>query len=203
MRSKILSKRALPIVVFSGLIIFVAILLYFIPKSSIHGGQALVVGNAAALTNQEQTSIGLPVRLKISRINVDAAIEHLGLTPDGAMDVPKGPAEVAWFNIGPHPGESGSAVIAGHNGWRNNIPAAFDNLYKLRKGDKVSVEDEKGVIITFVVREIRIYGKDEAAPDVFGSNDGKAHLNLVTCAGVLNRSDKTRADRLVVFTDKE
>lgn len=45
------------------------------------------------------------MRLMISKLRINASIQHLGLTPDGAMDVPKGPAEVAWFNLGPRPGE--------------------------------------------------------------------------------------------------
>jgi LPXTG-site transpeptidase (sortase) family protein len=204
MRSKIFSKRVALMIVFSGFFFFELLILYFIPKSAIRSGSASIVESTAVVSlNREQTSAGLPVRLKIPEIDVDAAIEHIGLTPDGAMDTPKGPAEVAWFNLGPHPGENGSAVIAGHYGWKNNTPAVFDNLHKLRKSDKISIEDEKGAIITFVVREIRIYGKDEAAPDVFGSNDGKAHLNLVTCAGVWNKPEKTRSDRLIVFADKE
>lgn len=143
------------------------------------------------------------MRLKIPVIGVDSAVIPVGLTSDGAMGVPKGPAEVAWFNLGPRPGENGSAVIAGHYGWENNIPAAFDNLHKLHKGDKISIGDENGVVTTFVVRETRIYGKDEIAPEVFSSSDGKAHLNLITCAGVWNKAEKTRSERLVVFTDKE
>ena len=166
--------------------------------------------NANTLQKQEQTiselpasPVGKPARFKIPNINVDAPVEYVGLTSDGAMDVPKGPDNVAWFNLGPHPGENGSAVIAGHYGWKNNTPAVFDNLHKLLKGDKISIEDEKGMVTTFIVREIRIYGKDEAASDVFGSNDGKAHLNLITCAGAWNKAEKTRSERLIVFTDKE
>lgn len=205
MRPKILSKRVLPIAAFSGLVLFAALLLFFIPKNSIQNSPASLIENVAALSNQEQvnTSNELPVRLKIPSINVDAPVEYAGLTSDGAMDVPKGPVNVAWFNLGPRPGENGSAVIAGHYGWKNNIPAVFDNLHKLSKGDKISTEDEKGVTTVFVVREIQIYGKDEAAPDVFGSDDGKAHLNLITCAGVWNKAEKTRSERLVVFADKE
>ena len=191
------------IAAFLGFILLVVLILYFIPKSSTRSDSALVVENAAVLSNQEQIDIGLPVRLKISEINVDATIRYIGLTPEGAMDVPKDPAEVAWFNLGPRPGENGSAVIAGHYGWKNNLPAVFDNLHKLRKGDKIVIEDEKGVTIIFVVREIRIYNKDEAAPDVFSSNDEKAHLNLVTCTGTWDKTEKTRSDRLIVFTDKE
>ncbi len=155
------------------------------------------------ILTQQQGGMGLPVHLKIPSIKVDASVEYVGLTSDGAMDVPKGPIGVAWFNLGPRPGENGSSVIAGHYGWKNDIPAVFDNLHKIRKGDKMYIENEKGAIVTFVVREIRRYDKNADASDVFGSSDGKAHLNLITCAGVWNKAEKTRSDRLIVFTDKE
>jgi len=86
------------------------------------------VENASALQGLVQADPGLPVRLKIPKINVDSAFEYVGLTPQGAMDVPKGPAEVGWFKLGTRPGEIGSAVVAGHSGWKNGIPAVFDNL---------------------------------------------------------------------------
>jgi LPXTG-site transpeptidase (sortase) family protein len=154
-------------------------------------------------TSSEQTNVGLPVRLVIPKINVDAAFEYLGLTPSGAMDVPKGPDNVAWFNLGPRPGEIGSSVVAGHYGWKNNIPAVFDNLYKLGKGDKMYIVDDKGATTTFMVGEIGIYDQNGDASNVFGSNDGKAHLNLITCEGVWNVVSKSRPSRLVIFTDKE
>lgn len=203
MPPKILSKRTLLIIAFLGLALSAALFLYFLPKNSIQNSSALLAGNTTALSNQEKTNGELPVRLKIPSINVDALVEYVGLTSDGAMGVPKGPAEVAWFNLGSRPGENGSAVIAGHYGWKDNIPAVFDNLHKLHIGDKISVEDENGAVTVFVVREIRIYGKDEAVPDVFGSSEGKARLNLITCTGVWNEAEKTRSERLVVFTDKE
>lgn len=187
----------------SGLVLFAALLLYPPKENPIEGRSALIIEDAIALSNQEQVSVELPARLKITEIGVDSAIIPVGLTSDGAMDVPSGPNEVVWFNLGSRPGENGSAVIAGHYGWKNNIPAVFDNLHKLSKSDRISIEDEKGLIITFIVREIRTYGKDEIVPDVFGSSDGKAHLNLITCAGAWNKAEKIRSERLVVFTDKE
>ena len=71
------------------------------------------------------------------------------------------------------------------------------------KGDKIYVEDEFGIIATFVVREKRLYDPNVDASDVFGSSDGKAHLNLVTCEGVWDEVTKSRSKRLVVFADKE
>lgn len=144
-----------------------------------------------------------PVRLMIPVIKVDAAIEALGLTSVGAMDTPKGPADAAWFDKGPRPGGVGSAVIDGHSGWKDGIPAVFDDLHTLEKGDKIYVIDERGVTTTFVVRELRTYNPTADAANVFGSSDGKAHLNLITCEGTWNEATKSSSGRLIVFTDKE
>ncbi|MFY9457633.1 MAG: class F sortase [Candidatus Spechtbacterales bacterium] len=210
MLSEILSKRRLlSAAVLSGLTLFVALFLYFIPQSLSQGGSAPLTANISALqkiVNSDLSTgqVGLPARLKIPVINVDSAVEYVGIAPDGAMDVPKSQDDVAWFELGPLPGANGSAVIAGHYGWKNGKGSAFDNLYKLRKGDKIYIEDDKGVIISFfVVRESRRYDPKADASEVFGSNDGKPHLNLITCEGVWDKVSKTYSKRLVVFTDKE
>lgn len=170
----------------------------------IQGDSAPLIENAAHLPEQGQASSGLPVRLKIPKINVDTAIEYVGLTANGAMDVPKNPDNVAWFEFGPRPGDNGSAIIAGHYGhWKNGKGSVFDDLNKLQVGDSLVVEDEKGATATFVVRTSRIYDPRADASDVFSSNDGKSHLNLVTCEGVWNKVSKSYSERLVVFTDKE
>lgn len=119
------------------------------------------------------------------------------------MDIPKNIKNVAWFENGPRPGEIGNAVIDGHFGWKNNIPAVFDNLYKISIGDKIYIEDDEGVTSTFVVREIKSYSENDYAGEIFNSNDGKAHLNLITCEGIWNKTQKSYSKRLVVFADKE
>jgi LPXTG-site transpeptidase (sortase) family protein len=159
--------------------------------------------DSADLSRQGQANFGLPMRLKIPRIKVDSAIEGVGIVPDGAMDVAKDPAKVAWLDLGPRPGENGSAVIAGHYGLKDGKASVFDNLYKLRQGDKLYIEDDKGLIISFVVSESRRYDPGADASGVFNSNDGNSHLNLVTCQGVWDESAKSYSERLVVFTDRE
>lgn len=161
------------------------------------------LSNKDAVALPEQTRLGLPSRLTIPKINVDAAVEYVGVTAEGIMDIPKAPDDVGWFKFGPRPGEEGSAVIAGHFGWKDGIPAVFDNLHTLRKGDRLYVEDEKGTKTAFVVREIRAYDAKADASEVFGSSDGKIHLNLITCQGVWNKTKQSYSTRLVVFTDKE
>lgn len=146
---------------------------------------------------------GFPVHLKIPRINVDATIERVGLTSDGAMDIPKSPNDVAWYALGPRPGDSGSAVIAGHYGWKDGNGSVFDDLHTLRKGDNIYIKDDRGAMVSFVVRESRRYDSTADASNVFISSDGKAHLNLITCEGVWNTVSEGYSKRLVVFTDKE
>jgi len=147
------------------------------------------------------TRSGLPINLKIPKIGVDAAIEYVGLTSESAMEVPEGPVNVGWYKLGPRPGEKGSAVIAGHEGWKNGISAVFDNLHLLSKGDEILVQDEKGVNRTFIVREVEVYAPDGDATNVFSSRDGKVHLNLITCEGAWSFHGKNYANRLVVFAD--
>lgn len=161
------------------------------------------VPSTRAQVEEKKLRAALPIRLKISKLNVDARVEYVGVTPDGAMDVPKGPADVAWFEPGRRPGENGSAVIAGHYGWKDGVPAVFDDLHKLQTGDELSIEDEQGEETIFVVRELRRFVEKENAAAVFSSNDGKAHLNLVTCEGVWNKASQSYSKRLVVFTDRK
>ncbi|HEY4488897.1 MAG TPA: class F sortase [Candidatus Paceibacterota bacterium] len=152
---------------------------------------------------QEKEDSGLPVRLIIPAITVDAPLEYVGLAPDGVMGVPESPDNGAWFEQGPRPGEAGSAVIAGHYGWKDGKTAVFDNLHTLQKGDKLHVVNDRGEIVTFVVREIRSYDPQADAGEVFGSSDGRAHLNLITCEGTWNKTQNSYSKRLVIFTDKE
>lgn len=178
--------------------------LYVISKRPAVNSVSPIPTPAQAITPLKQTDVnpGLPSRLKIPKIGVDATIDHLGTTPQGEMSTPDGPANAGWFNLGPRPGENGNAVISGHFGYKNNIPAVFDNLHKLQKGDKLYTTNEKDETTTFVIRELRTYTPKENATDVFRSSDGQAHLNLITCQGVWNQAQKSYSTRLVVFTDK-
>lgn len=193
--------------IFVGLL-FIALIAY-LPQEQIEQTERQIENSPALLLKAQPDlaplvqRIAMPIRLTIPKIKVDSNLEHVGLTPQGAVAVPKGPASAAWFNVGPRPGAVGSAVIVGHFGWKDGIPAVFDNLHKLRKGDKLHVEGDTGETITFVVRELKTYGENEVAPEVFGSNDGKEHLNLITCQGVWNKTKKSYSKRLVVFTDRE
>lgn len=147
----------------------------------------------------ETKNEGLPLRLRIPSINVDAHVEYVGANSAGVMNVPGNTYDVGWYNLGPRPGERGSAVMAGHLDGKLGEKAVFTNLDKLKPGDKIYIDNDRGITTTFMVTGNRIYNPGYA-DDVFGSNDG-SHLNLITCDGVWDGDKKSYSKRLVVFTD--
>ena len=201
--SKTALRRVLLVMVLAGFALGLALTIHFIFKKQVRSDWVLPTASIATVHKQEKVSSGLPVHLTIPKINVDAALDYVGITPAGELGVPKGPTNAAWYDLGPRPGEKGNAVIDGHFGYKNHVPAVFDNLHALQKGDNIYIEDEKGKTIIFVVRELRTYGHNEEDSNVFVSSDGKAHLNLITCQGVWSETQKSFSNRLVVFADEE
>ncbi len=160
----------------------------------------VVVKEIKASTKVIRKKIALAeARLLIPRIHVNTAIKDMGLTSDGAMAVPGNRVDVGWYSLGTRPGETGSAVIGGHNFW-NNGGGVFEHLNQLVPGDTLSVVDAKGVLTSFVVREIRSFDATDTNSGIFGSESG-IHLNLITCSGVWNPSTQSYTKRLVIFTD--
>ena len=202
-----------------GILASIALIFLLIPNQSVGNAFAKATAPTAVqapryvdnnhLTKTSQQIVsqvpvvpGIPIRLKIPRLKIDAPVESVGLTPEGAMGVSKDIANAAWFNLGPHPGEIGSAVIDGHYGWKDDVPAVFDKLHKIRVGDKIYIDDESGVTTTFVLREKKTLQPNDDASSVFSSSDGQAHLNLITCQGAWNETSHSYPDRLVVFSDQ-
>ena len=142
---------------------------------------------------------GLPTRLKIPAINVDSSVQKVSVNSDGEMGVPSNITDVGWYSLGTRPGVIGSAVISGHSDGEQGEVGVFSNLDKLNSGDRIYVENDQGVTLTFVVRESRSYNPG-FADEVFNQG-GYAHLNLITCDGFWNNSARSYSKRLVVFTD--
>ena len=162
---------------------------------------SLAVPEAVVRTPAPLAALSPPTQLKIDKIGVGAVVQPVGLTADGNMDIDENPTQAAWYKLGPKPGQEGSAVIAGHYGWKKNVPSVFNDLHTLVAGDRILTVGEDGKVMTFVVTSLATYAPDQDATNVFRSDDSKAHLNLVTCQGSWNNSVRTYSERLVVFTD--
>jgi sortase (surface protein transpeptidase) len=144
---------------------------------------------------------GPVVRLEIPAIGVDAVVERVGRLPDGSMDTPKLPGDVAWFTESALPGQpvDRPAVIAGHLDSPTG-PAVFYDLRQLVPGDEIAVTYQNGSRYVFTVVNKERYPFDNAPVDkIFGSNPERM-LNLITCDGAWDSGHANYGQRLVIYT---
>ncbi len=149
---------------------------------------------------------GEPSRLLIPEIEVDAPVEAVGTTQGGDMAVPWSYTAVGWYRYGTIPGDTGSAVVAGHvdSGLANGV---FGRVKELKVGDDIYVLTHDGTILHFVVQSTESYPYDSVPIDVLfgkGNSEGeKPMLNLVTCDGSWVLDEATYDHRLIVFAQFE
>ncbi|MFA6424473.1 MAG: class F sortase, partial [Candidatus Magasanikbacteria bacterium] len=67
----------------------------------------------------------------------------------------------------------------------------------------IIVQDKNKKDTIFIVSGTRLFGNTDDATEVFISEDGLSHLNLITCGGTWNKITKKYSKRLVVFADKQ
>lgn len=141
-----------------------------------------------------------PATLIIPKLEIQAAIENVGVTEANNMDVPQKAENVAWYMYGPAPSEFGNAVIAGHYDTPTGRPAIFYHLRTLAAGDEIEVISINAVKSTFVVTEVASIPYDKFPNDfVFKTKPGK-NLNLITCGGIWDKNKKIYSNRIVVYT---
>ena len=143
-----------------------------------------------------------PVAVSIPKIGVQSTLVDLRLRKNGAMEVPKDPADAGWFSRGPTPGALGPAVIAGHVTW-NGVPAVFHRLGTMRRGDQVTVNREDGKTAVFTVTRVAQFSKSRfPSRAVYGAID-HAGLRLITCGGSYDAARHEYLDNVIVFARLE
>jgi sortase (surface protein transpeptidase) len=158
-------------------------------------------GDSAGPQKLPKASPGLPARLTIPVLGVIARVEHVGVDKENNMDIPKDPANVAWFKPGTVPGNPGNAAIDGHLDWFGVKEAVFYHLGSLKAGDRIYVRDDKGRDRAFVVtRQAVCNWQSCPLNEIFGPTQG-TRLNLITCNGNFSRSQQQYDKRLVVFSE--
>ncbi|MCK5122725.1 MAG: sortase [Candidatus Pacebacteria bacterium] len=160
---------------------------------------------ATAISKNSATGIienkELPQKLEIPKLGINTRIQDVGLDANQKMKTPSNNTDVAWFNLGPKPGEIGSAVIVGHLDTKSSQPAVFWDLHKLKAGDDVFVIDGENNKKRFQVIFSEKYGTETAPMEkIFGADDG-IYLNLITCGGVWDKAKNNYSERVVVFTE--
>lgn len=153
-------------------------------------------------TTTEETvtaSPSLPTQLRIPSIQVDAPFESpLGLTPEGAVEVPVAYETVGWYKYGPTPGEMGPAVIFGHVDTVDG-PAVLYSLGQVRAGDEILIKRADGSTVIFAVQDFERVKQSEFPNDKVYGNIPYAGIRIITCTGVFDKKSQHYSHNLIVY----
>ena len=148
-----------------------------------------------------QAPAAAPVQVSIPALGISSPLLHLGLLPDGSLDVPRGDDfdTAAWYEGSPRPGDVGPAVIEGHVSSAANGPSVFFSLSTVAVGDRVDVLRVDGSTVSFEVYDVQQFPKDGFPTlQVYGNTPG-SELRLITCGGTIAESNGRYTDNVVVF----
>ena len=140
-----------------------------------------------------------PDRVRIPAIRVDAPLMGLALTASGSLDVPPASRKnlAGWYEAGTTPGETGTAIVAGHVDNAEG-PAVFYDLGALRRGSAIEVDRRDGSVAVFTVDAVEVYdAKDFPDEKVYGAAK-RPELRVITCGGGYSRATGYRGN-VVVF----
>jgi hypothetical protein len=142
-----------------------------------------------------------PVSMAIPAIGVQSALLHLGLNPNGTIEVPDlstSADEAAWYKYSVTPGQLGTSVIEGHVDSYQG-PAVFYRLGALHPDDRINVRLADGITAVFRVTGVREYTKAEFPTAMVYGPTNYASLRLVTCGGAFDFSTGHYLSSVVVF----
>ncbi|MFD9483535.1 class F sortase [Streptomyces sp. NPDC059991] len=137
--------------------------------------------------------------LAIPYLSLKAPVIGLGLDQGRRLATPPvdNPKLVGWFQGGPTPGETGTAVAVGHRDTRTGA-AVFANLSVLRPGRLVEARRADGRTAVYTVDAVRKYDKAHFPnEEVYGPRN-RPELRLITCGGRFDRK-KGYESNVVVF----
>ncbi|MEU2924774.1 class F sortase [Streptomyces sp. NPDC007251] len=131
----------------------------------------------------------VPTRIRIPSIRVNAPLMGLSLTRSGSLDVP--PAQnknlAGWYEAGTMPGETGTAVVAGHVDNAEG-PAVFYDLGALKRGARVDVDRRDGSVAVFTVDAVEVYAANNFPDDKVYGAAPRPELRVITCGGGYSKS---------------
>ncbi|HSJ45740.1 MAG TPA: class F sortase [Euzebyales bacterium] len=160
-------------------------------------GSGPVGHRSARIEDVEREGALRPTRVRIPVLGIDAPVAALGVAASGEMDVPTDAQSVAWYEYGPSPGQEGSAVLAAHVDY-NGVRGVFFDLAQLDRGDRVTVELDRGRARTFTVEERASVEKEALPIDELFRREGPPVLTLITCGGEFDAAARSYRSNVVV-----
>jgi len=165
---------------------------YWAPESELTPPPGL--GAAAAA----QPASGVPLRLRIPSLNINAHVQRVGIARSGNMGVPNNFTDVAWYKYGPAPGQAGKAVIDGHVDNALSLPGVFKHLGTIAPGADIYI-DTATTTVHFEVVAVESYDVSQVPTTHIFDTTGPPGLALITCDGVWIQGQHQYDKRLVVY----
>ena len=139
-----------------------------------------------------------PRFLTVAGTTINMPIVEVGVSPDGAMEIPEPFDEAGWYRFGPAPGAAaGTAVVAAHVDTTSDS-APFSQLTSLSPGTLVTVQREGAAPVTFRVTGVELMAKDAFDGASIFRRDGPPELKLVTCGGRWLDEQQDYGDNVIV-----
>jgi len=132
----------------------------------------------------------------IPAISVNATIEPRGLDSNRDLATAADYRNVAWYDLGPRPGDPGNAILNGHVSWWTG-DAVFTRLAQLRAGDVIRVMRADRVAVTFRVTGKQVVDANSRNAALFAPSS-RSTLTLITCDGAWNPLTQSDTKRLLV-----
>ncbi|MEU0004772.1 class F sortase [Streptomyces sp. NPDC006314] len=129
-----------------------------------------------------------PTSFRIPSLGVDAPITGIRLDRGQQLETPPvdKPKLVGWYQGGPTPGESGTAVAVGHRDTTTGR-AVFAALPQIKPGKPIEVKRADGRTAVYTVDRLQVFDK-AGFPDkeVYGPTR-RPELRVITCGGLFSR----------------
>ncbi|MGV9253236.1 class F sortase [Streptomyces sp. NPDC003697] len=137
--------------------------------------------------------------LRIPSLGIDAPVVGLGLDRNRALRTPPvdRPKLVGWYQDGPTPGESGTAVAVGHRDTKTGA-AVFAALGQVEPGKHVEARRADGRTAVYTVDKVRVFDKAHFPDKEVYGRSRRPELRLITCGG-LYTSRTGYSSNVVVF----
>ncbi|MFB7506702.1 class F sortase [Streptomyces broussonetiae] len=129
-----------------------------------------------------------PKSFRIPYLGVDAPITGIGLDKDRQLETPPvdRPQLVGWYQRGPTPGESGTAIAVGHRDTMTG-PAVFALLAQAEPCKLIEVTRDDGRTAVYTVDKVKVYDKTGFPDKEVYAPAGRPELRILTCGGYYSR----------------
>lgn len=154
------------------------------------------------ISSEYTVPAGHPRVIQIPSIAVDAYVQRVGVTPQGAMATPNNIYFTGWYVNSVGPGEKGLSIINGHVGGRYS-PGIFKDLKNTKTGEEIRIQMGDLSWREFEITSIDTYSVADSSVPLFDDDPMiDEELHLITCEGNYNADSDTYDQRVIVVAKR-